>query len=204
MQNPITLEHLMHLMLDLETGGTRPGCAIFAIGACTFNPLTSEPPTETFYVEISHQSCMELGLRFEQETMHWWKGQAPNGNTHIQTALESLLNWINNLPSKLNEHITAHWANSPSFDYTILKHVFDIYHYTWPLAFWQERDVRTLKAIAFPNNDYYLNNSHNALNDAINQSILVQHAYQTLGLTHETRNTNQSNQEKRFIPDQKI
>lgn len=193
MRNPTTLKRPMHLMLDLETGGTHPGCAIFAIGACAFNPLTSELPPETFYIEISHQSCMELGLRFERETMCWWKGQAPNGETHIQTALGALLHWINNLPAKLNEHITAHWANSPSFDYAILKHVLNMYHYTWPFAYWQERDVRTLKTIAFPNNNYHLNNSHNALNDAINQCLLVQHAYQTLGLTHETRNISQSN-----------
>ena len=26
------------VMLDLETWGTRPGCAIRSIGACVFNP----------------------------------------------------------------------------------------------------------------------------------------------------------------------
>lgn len=179
----------MHLMLDLETGGTQPGCAIFAIGACVFNPYQFENPKHTFYTEISHTSCMEIGLKFEPDTMRWWKGLAPNGNTHIQTACQDFLHWLHGLPQKLQEHISAHWANSPSFDYTILKHVFNIYHYTWPFPYWQERDVRTLKFLAYPNGDHPLNNTHNALNDAINQSELVQQAYLTLGLSHETRNT---------------
>lgn len=198
-----TREANMHLMLDLETGGTQPGCAIFAIGACAFNPYRFEEPKHTFYKEINHTSCMEIGLRFERDTMAWWKGLAPNGDTHIQTACQELIHWLHGLPQKLHEHISAHWANSPSFDYTILKHVLNVYHYTWPYPYWQERDVRTLKFLAFPNGDTHLNNTHNALNDAINQSKLVQQAYLTLGLSHENQHPKRFNQISNF-PDQTI
>ena len=175
-----------HLMIDLETGGTSPGAAIFSIGACVFDPMTQNPPTLTFYEEISHSSCMELGLRFERDTMNWWGTQSistPNGTTHIKQALKKFILWLSNVPGKTNNLITLHWANSPSFDIALLKHVLDRYNMRWPFPFYTERDVRTLKAIAFPNNDYQLNNSHNALQDAINQATLVQHAYLALALS---------------------
>jgi hypothetical protein len=177
-------------MIDLETGGTSPGCAVFSIGACAFNPQSQDIPTHTFYKEISHTSSMELGLRFERETMDWWNHQTspiPNGTTHIKQVVVDFLQWINNTPSTIHEHITICWANSPSFDLVILKYIMELCRYQWPFPYYQERDVRTLKAIAFPDNRYKLNNSHNALEDAINQARLVQLAYLSLGLSHENR-----------------
>lgn len=34
----------IHVMLDLETWGTRPGCEIRSIGACVFDPVTGDIP----------------------------------------------------------------------------------------------------------------------------------------------------------------
>jgi exodeoxyribonuclease VIII len=181
----------MHLMIDLETGGTAPGCAIFSIGACAFDPYSQKTPEITFYQEISHRSNTDIGMRFERETMDWWDRQdntAPNGNKHIKQCLEDFTLWVSNIPGKSNRLISCVWANSPSFDITILKHVMSLYNMRWPFPYYYERDVRTLKALAFPDG-YALNNSHNALDDCHNQITLVQQAYLTLGLTtHETRN----------------
>jgi exodeoxyribonuclease VIII len=178
-------------MIDLETGGTAPGCAIFSIGAYAFNPYTQDKTDITFYQEISHKSNMELGLRFERATMDWWNQRTftpPNGTKHIKQCLEDFILWMSNLPGKTNRLISCVWANSPSFDLVILKHVMSIYNMRWPFPYYYERDLRTLKAIAFPDG-YHLNNSHNALDDCFNQAHLVQHAYLTLGLTtNETGN----------------
>jgi len=184
----------MHLMIDLETGGTSPGCAIFSIGACAFSPQSADTPTVCFYEEISHESCMEIGLRFDRSTMNWWKqqGTPPNGDKHIKQVLEEFKLWISNVPVLTNEHVTGCWANSPSFDIVLLKHVFELYKFIWPIEYWREFDVRTLKSIAFPNGDYKLNNSHNALEDAKNQAAFVQNAFRTLGLSNnETRHNAQ-------------
>jgi len=181
----------MHLMIDLETGGTSPGCAIFSIGACLFDPYSQNKPQHTYYEEISHQSCMENNLVFEKSTMDWWKDQGtpPNGIKPIQQVCKEFSLWLSNAPGLCNQHIIGQWANSPSFDLVLLKHVFNLFNIRWPFQYWQELDVRTLKAIAFPNGDYHLNNSHNALNDALNQSRLVQEAFLTLGLSsNENRN----------------
>lgn len=180
----------MHLMLDLETGGVSPGCAIFSIGACLFSPYNQELPVHTYYEEISHSSCMEIGLRFERSTMNWWTTQPgiiPNGVKPLRQVLEEFVLWLSNAPGLCKEQITAQWANSPSFDLTIIKYTIAQFNLNWPYPFWQEMDVRTTKALAFPNGDYKLNNAHNALQDAINQCQLVQNAYLTLGLSNETR-----------------
>lgn len=170
----------MQLMIDTETGGTSAGCAIFSIGAVIFDPYTDSEPKSEFYVEISHASNMEIGLRFDRATMDWWKkiGTPPNGETHILQAITDLHTWI-----KRNLPLTAYWANSPSFDISIINYVMRLYRMEWPLAHWLERDVRTMKAIAWPNNEYKLNNGHNALDDAKNQARLIQDAYYTLRLS---------------------
>lgn len=53
---------MIHIMLDLETWGTRPGCDIRSIGACVFDPVAgiinlplggwknSDPGSKLFYV----------------------------------------------------------------------------------------------------------------------------------------------------------
>lgn len=169
-----------HLMIDIETGGTNPGCAIFSIGACAFNPYTPGSIHSQFYIEISHSSNQELNLAFDPNTMDWWQEKAPNGPTHIKDALQQLLIWISNHPS------TAHWANSPSFDYVILKTALGKLNKSWPLKYTQERDLRTLRALAFPSDPPHLNNSHNALQDAVRQALFVQLAYQRLNLTGDT------------------
>lgn len=175
----------MHLMLDLETGGVTPGCAIFSIGACLFNPYNQELPTHTYYEEISHSSCMEIGLRFERNTMDWWKtqGPIPNGIKPLRQVLIEFILWLSNAPGLCKEHITAQWANSPSFDLSIIKYTINQFGLSWPYPYWQELDVRTTKTLAFPNKDYVLGNTHNALEDAINQCRLIQLAYLTLGLS---------------------
>lgn len=170
----------MQLMLDLETGGTSAGCAVFSIGAVVFDAYSENPPTKEFYVEISHASNMEIGLRFDRATMDWWKkiGTPPNGSTHILQAVTDFHSFI-----KSAGPLTTYWANSPSFDVSIINYIMRLYRMDWPLAHWLERDVRTLKSIAWPNNEYKLNNGHNALDDAKNQARLVQDAYYTIGLS---------------------
>lgn len=171
-------------MLDLETGGTSAGCAIFSIGAVCFDPM-SDFLGDEFYLEVSHKSCIEQNLRFDQATMDWWKaiGNPPNGLFSVSKVLTDFIAWI-----KANKPLTAYWANSPSFDLSILNYALRINELEFPLPYYSERDVRTLKAIAWPNNEYKLHNGHNALDDAKNQARLVQAAYYTLGLsTNENR-----------------
>lgn len=172
-----------HVMIDIETGGVEPGAAIFSIGACMFNPDTLDPPSLYFYTEISHKSCEAAGLLLNPDTMNWWsqqKNPPPDGKSTIQNALQQFTLWISNAPSQTGKKTLAYWANSPSFDVTILKHAMNLFNIKWPFPFYMERDVRTIKAVIFRDKNYILDNSHNALEDCRNQVLLVQHAYYNL------------------------
>lgn len=171
----------MDLMIDIETGGVQPNCAIFSIGALFFDP-TSDRLGDSFYEEISHESNKKLERQFEIATMNWWAGKAPNGNAHIASVLNDLIRWI------VSHKPRYVWANSPSFDLVILKNVINKINLLWPLPYHAERDVRTIKALAWPDESYHLNNSHNALADCTNQARLVQAGYKILwSIENETR-----------------
>lgn len=51
---------MKHLMIDLETMGTKPSAPIVAIGAVFFEPQTGELGAE-FYTAVNLSSDMDLG-----------------------------------------------------------------------------------------------------------------------------------------------
>lgn len=63
-----------HVMVDLETMGTLPGCAVASIGAVEFEPRTGKIGA-SFYLAIDLASCGALGLSCEVDTVKWWLGQ---------------------------------------------------------------------------------------------------------------------------------
>src|SRR5688572_29962905 len=65
----------MDVMLDLETLGTRPGCAILSIGAVAFDRHTGALGPE-FYMVVNRKSCEAKGLTQDQSTLDWWSRQS--------------------------------------------------------------------------------------------------------------------------------
>src|SRR6185312_9517141 len=68
------LPNQINIMLDLETWGTTPGSAIRSVGACTFDPFSSEIG-EKFYSTVDDGSCFEAGLTVDAGTKAWWAKQ---------------------------------------------------------------------------------------------------------------------------------
>jgi len=60
------------VMIDIETLGTEPGCAILSIGAVHF---TAAGRGETLYRNIDRASCEDAGLEIDEETVKWWSEQ---------------------------------------------------------------------------------------------------------------------------------
>lgn len=149
------------LMVDIETLSTRPDAAIISIAAVFFNVGTRQFATPTFYAEVDHETLD--GFHVDPQTVAWWAKQTqpmPRGTTPLKTALEDLLTFVHgNPPARV-------WANSPSFDLVVLKEACRKLDLSWPINFWQERDVRTVKDLArlpktLP--------THNAIEDCISQ-----------------------------------
>lgn len=50
----------MDVMLDIETLGTKPGCMVLSVGACTFNLATGEIGDE-FYMTLQMNPQQAVG-----------------------------------------------------------------------------------------------------------------------------------------------
>jgi hypothetical protein len=64
-------------MLDLETLGTFPGCAVLAVGAVLFevDPFKLDDPyieLDRFYRTVDLKDSVNRGFRIEPETLMWW------------------------------------------------------------------------------------------------------------------------------------
>jgi hypothetical protein len=174
----------MHLMVDIETLGVRPGSSIIALGALLFDPHSTTAPERTFYLEFCRESCRSLGLHEEPETLAWWQQQSqpmPQGIFPITDGLNAFLLWISNAGC----HINGVWANSPSFDIVLINHALRLMGREWPLRYSLERDVRTIRNLILPG--VQLHNSHNALSDCYTQAALIQIAFKELQNAFTTR-----------------
>lgn len=163
--------------VDLETLDTRPTSKVLSIGAVC--------GTEEFYCELDQSVyAMSQEFTYSQSTLDWWDEQGgfqPSVEpVNPFVAISNFSRWFAEVTAELSD--VEVWANSPSFDCQILTHHFTYFGVTQPWKFYQERDVRTAKALAtaLRLNVRQAKNPHNALQDAKNQQAMVDSIYQTL------------------------
>ena len=159
-------------MIDLETLGHEPGCAIGAIGAVVFseNGLGDE-----FYRRVDMQSCVDCGLKLDVSTILWWMNQNEAARKEITRkadddlpgALLAFLAWKNNLPGPFEI-----WGCGSDFDNPILEAAFDVCKLPEPWRYNEGRCYRTLASLVpiLPRTKLPLGATHNALDDAKHQA----------------------------------
>lgn len=157
----------LHVMHDLETIGTKPGCVVLSIGATI---MFSPADKAEFYCAISADSCKEVGMIEEYDTLKWWEKQSEgvrnaafSGVCHIQEALEYYADW-------LHEHAGPRaicvWGNGASFDSPVLAAAYRICGMPTPWDFRNEYCYRTMKNL-YPQLPYIPPlEKHHALEDA--------------------------------------
>jgi hypothetical protein len=177
----------MDMMLDIETLGREPGCAVLSIGATMFNPDDPDSrdhllDSNHFYVAINNFDSLSNGFGADPETLKWWKKQKvwsqlgaeiANSNVTVAKSCELLSEFSDrHRPVKI-------WANSPTFDIEILKSLFRKSGVSYPFSYRQEMDFRTTMELAFKTRDQRpvrteeISNRflpHHALGDAIHQA----------------------------------
>lgn len=178
-------QKIINVMLDLETLGTKPGCKILSIGACTFaDDASILSDRKTYYAVIDRNT---QALLEDPATVNWWYAQDKEaqkelfenvGQIHITQALHEFAMWLTalNLENKYKVRI---WGNSASFDLKILEHVYLLYNLPVPWAYKNEMCFRTLKnlfAVSFPANE----KPHHALSDAIWQADIAEEIFDEL------------------------
>lgn len=167
------------IMLDLETWGTRPGCAIRSIGAVTFDPNGDDTGNE-FYVNVSDMSCELAGLTMDPNTVAWWERQSKEAQDALlvdpqplSDALWSFANWFQTMGGK------RIWSHGANFDQPILEAAYVACDFSGaPWDFWNSRCSRTLLDIAQVDTKAGAvgrrGTAHKAIDDAKFQALCVQ------------------------------
>jgi hypothetical protein len=162
---------LKHVMVDLETLGTRPGDTILSIGAVKFS--AEKGITEKFYVAIDSESCKEAGFRAQKSTLEWWSNQSEeartaafSGTLRIDLALIKFAMWM---PP---QDVAVVWGNGANFDNALLAAAYRLTKMDTPWHFWNDRCYRTIRAM-FGTKERKQNVGvpHNALDDATTQAL---------------------------------
>lgn len=176
---------MTHVMIDLETWGKRPGCALRSIGAVVFDPVTGRLGDE-FYVNISTASCEDYGLTRDPETVQWWSEQSDEAQAallpdrrSLPSALVDFRHWF------LGVDGVEFWAYGPNLDEVNLLAAFEAVGVEAPWTYKTPRCARTLLALAGVTIPRTTGVHHNALWDAKNQASAVHDAYIRLGLAGE-------------------
>jgi DNA polymerase III epsilon subunit-like protein len=177
----------MDVMLDLETLGTRPGCAILSIGAVAFDRHTGALGPE-FYMVVNRKSCEAKGLTQDQSTLDWWSRQsaeakkvlaeaenAPNG---LGGALVQFTAYL----QKFGKRDLFVWGNGADFDQPIITACYASVGYPLPWLFYNNRCYRTLRSLAGlkaepPRHGVY----HHSLDDAKTQALQAVQCMRALG-----------------------
>jgi hypothetical protein len=178
------------IMIDLETLATSTDAAILTIGAVKFDPFgkdIEEPAMDSFYVRVDLDSCHNIGLVTNDDTIAWWANQSKEaqdeafgdkGRIPITDAFSQLY--------KFCWGAKRVWSNGSVFDIMICEHVFKKIGKAVPWQFWQIRDVRTAFDIGIDPKRPPVT-AHHALHDAYNQAVGIQNVYNTLR-TSTTKN----------------
>ena len=174
---------LSDIMIDLETLATSPNSAVLTIGAVKFDPFNIETDNSTcekLYIRVDLDSCDELGLEVNDDTIAWWSQQSkeaqdeafsPEGRIHIREAFNQLY--------KFCWGAKRVWSHGAAFDTVICENIFRKLGKAVPWSFWEVRDTRTLFDLGIdPQRPPVL--KHHALEDAWNQTVGVQNVFQRL------------------------
>lgn len=172
-----------HLMIDLETMGTRPGCPVLSIGAVYFDPKMGELGESYYGVAYSDQSA--YGLKPEKETVDWWARQSAEAQKVFEDPkrifLPEMLWEFDNFI--LNKKDTKVWGNGANFDNPVLAAAYHATGKALPWSFWNDRCYRTVKNLAPHVKLVRQGEHHNALDDARSQAMHLMDIVQNTTLT---------------------
>lgn len=192
--------------LDLETldlpGSKKNLPTILSIGACLFDSdmendydhFTGDPEKfaqrlqdggcfatdKLYYSPVSLVQSMSKGFTVGTDTAKFWDKQNYNMVEQAARFREKIVDTFMDF-ARWMKYVKAKrvWANSPSFDTTLLRDAFDHVGLELEIYFRDERDVRTgveLMEVKWPDQPPYMM-KHHAACDAIVEARLVQSMY---------------------------
>ena len=136
----------LHLLLDIEALGVRPGASIVQLGAVVFSPRSGTLGA-TFHRHIRPHPEMHRELR----TLHWhterntWPPAPPAVPVPLEEAFAEFSRWV-------AEQGRPHtwWSWGATYDFPLLDAAYHLLGREAPWAYWQTACARTVWRMAFP------------------------------------------------------
>lgn len=134
-----------HAMVDIETLDVKATARILSVAAVRFNSK-GECARTVLYAHPSMKEQKEKGRTISANTHSFWQKQPKEAYEEAFKPEEdrcSVAQFQKDMVSFMKD-VECVWANSPTFDLAILRHLFDQFGLITPWKFWEERDVRTV------------------------------------------------------------
>lgn len=162
-----------HIMVDIETLGTRPGAVVIS---AAFVRCIDEA---NFVLNLSVPDQTALGMEIDPATQQWWSEQeakcpgiwarVTENPVPIATALPYISHWIQWAAGGSSDWLI--WCHGATFDCPLLDELYRRAGIPSPWRFWQVQCTRTAYNLAGVNpKEYAVPPPHVALNDALGQS----------------------------------
>jgi len=170
-----------HMMLDMETMAVSPNAVVLSLGAVHFNPY-GNGYGDKIYFKIDLDDQDKLNREIDPNTLEWWGKQDPaimeeafseEGRIPLVDAMDQF--------HKFARGCSAFWSHGATFDLVIIENIYRQLGKNLPWQYWQLRDTRTLFDLGF-NPDMPQGSKHDALQDAIRQSVGVQNIYAKMNI----------------------
>ncbi len=173
-----------HATIDIETLGTSPDTVVLTIGGIKFDPMADDELHSEFYYRLDVDEQIDMGRTVDEKTLEWWETQSEevkaealdtNDRIPVEETLKALNKWL--------VGVDKIWCQGPVFDIGILENLYKQIglHHNWP--FYIIRDSRTLFSLMDKDPRKEIDfAAHNALADAIVQSLCIQKVYKKLGI----------------------
>lgn len=180
-----------HIMTDIETLGTKEGATIFQIAAAAFDMETGEIKN---HIDLKLNISKVEDLSVDGDTLKWWL----KTDKELLTKLlhEGTLTEIEML-TQFNEWVEGQegspklWGNGILFDNLKLKQKLESKGMKYPIFYRNDRDVRTILALASAVSGLSENDirdsikdenerAHDALDDVRKQIRLVTHSFKLI------------------------
>ena len=173
-----------HATIDIETLGTSPDTVVLTIGGIKFDPMEDDGLHSQFYYRLNADEQIEMGRTVDEKTLEWWEKQPEEirkealettDRVSTEQSLKALNKWL--------VGVDKIWCQGPVFDIGILENLYKQIglHHNWP--FYIIRDSRTLFSLMDKDPRKEIDfAAHNALADAIVQSLCIQKVYKKLDI----------------------
>lgn len=170
----------MDFMVDLETLGTVPGCAILSIGIVAWNP--NQIIDAGSYGVVYRPTCNAVGLKVDPDTEDWWSRQSPEAQVVLAESMDQTKSvTLYQSLMAMEVYMAKHepdikkrfiWGNGADFDNAILQVAYGALGLKPAWEFWNNRCYRTLKSLC-PSVKIDRTGTvyHNALGDSIAQAL---------------------------------